>query len=299
MDDSYADLAHDYEWLFADEVIGAGGTVGATSPGSKDLLEGILETLPPGARVLDSACGIGADAMALARRGFNVTASDRSAGMVAEARRRSSRFGIEMEITQSSWQALPKRVPGPFDLVLCLGNSIVHTETRSNMIASLEGIKKVLGPEGVLVVDSRNWEHLYESRPRITTGRRVIERHGIRSSSLYIWTIPGGFDSPCRAEIVLLSEDSSSAITHRRYVLDFTPFRRTDLADAIHAAGLTVIGDSYQPGNPFYAVAAAGSGHRSRRSPGNRSPHTCSTRPRGDPTWDTFGSEGDSAGHSP
>ena len=58
VDDSYADLAHDYEWLFPDEVIGGGGTVGATSPGSEDFLEGILETLPPGARVLDSACGI-------------------------------------------------------------------------------------------------------------------------------------------------------------------------------------------------------------------------------------------------
>jgi 2-polyprenyl-3-methyl-5-hydroxy-6-metoxy-1,4-benzoquinol methylase len=256
VDDSYADLAHDYEWLFPDEVIGGGGTVGATSPGSEDFLEGILETLPPGARVLDSACGIGADAMALARRGFDVTASDGSASMVAEARRRCLRFGVEMEITQSSWQDLPERVPGAFELILCLGNSIVHTATKSRMISALAAIRKVLSPDGVLVVDSRNWEYLYESRPRIITGRRVIERHGVRSSSLYIWTIPDDFTAPCRAEIVFLFEDASSAITHRRYVIDFTPFTRADLTAAIHGAGLTVIGDSYQPDNPFYAVAA-------------------------------------------
>ena len=89
MDDSYADLARDYEWLFPDEAIGGSGTVGATSPGSTDLLAGILAALPPGARVLDSACGIGADAMALARSGFNVTASDGSASMVDQARRTS------------------------------------------------------------------------------------------------------------------------------------------------------------------------------------------------------------------
>jgi len=46
-------------------------------------------------------------------------------------------------------------------------------------------------------------------------------------------------------------------MTHRRYVIDFTPFTRTALNDAIQAVGLTVIGDSYQPDNPFYAVAAA------------------------------------------
>ena len=257
VDDSYADLARDYEWLFPDEAIGGSGTVGATSPGSKDLLEGILETLPPGARVLDSACGIGADAMALARRGFNVTASDGSASMVAEARRRCLQFGVEMDITQSSWQDLPDRVPGAFDLILCLGNSLVHTATKSAMISSLAGIKQVLSPGGVLVIDSRNWEYLYESRPRIITGRRVIERQGVRSSSLYIWTIPDDFNAPCRAEIVLLFEDPSSAITHRRYVIDFTPFTRADLTAALHAVGLSVIGDSYQSDNPFYAVAAA------------------------------------------
>jgi ubiquinone/menaquinone biosynthesis C-methylase UbiE len=99
--------------------------------------------------------------MALARRGFNVTASDGSASMVAEARRRCTQFGVD------------------------------------------------------------------------------------------------DFSAPCRAEIVLLFEDASSAIAHRRYVIDFTPFTRAALTDAIHAVGLTVIGDSYQPDNPFYAVAAA------------------------------------------
>jgi SAM-dependent methyltransferase len=256
VEDSYADLARDYEWLFPDEAIGGDGTVGATSPGSKDLLEAILQSVPPGARVLDSACGIAADAMALARRGFNVTASDGSASMVAEAQRRCLQFGVEIDVTQSSWQDLPQRVPGPFELILCLGNSIVHTATKSEMISSLAGLKQVLSPDGVLVIDSRNWEHLYESRPRIIT-RRAIERQGVRSSSLYIWTIPDDFNSPCRAEIVLLFEDASSAMTHRRYVIDFTPFTRTALTDAIQAVGLTVIGDSYQPDNPFYAVAAA------------------------------------------
>lgn len=79
-------LAWSCNWPF-----GGSATVGVTSPGSRDLLEGIVETLPPGARVLDSACCIGADAMALARRGFSVTASDGSASMVAEARRRCRR----------------------------------------------------------------------------------------------------------------------------------------------------------------------------------------------------------------
>jgi glycine/sarcosine N-methyltransferase len=141
VDDFYNDLAHDYEWLFPDDAVGSRGTFGATSPGNKDLLAAVLETLPPGAQVLDCSCGIGADAIALARRGFSVTASDGSPSMVAETRRRSRQFGVDLTVLQSNWQDLPQRVPGAFELILCLGNSIVHTGTKTNMILSLENIK--------------------------------------------------------------------------------------------------------------------------------------------------------------
>jgi glycine/sarcosine N-methyltransferase len=179
MAEFYGELAHDYEWLFPDAVTGSGGMVGATSPGSQDILEGLLEALPRGARVLDCACGIGADAIALARSGYNVTASDGSASMVAEARRRSRRSGVEMKISQSRWQELSERVPGPFDLILCLGNAMVHAEAKPNMISALKNIRRVLSPGGILVVDSRNWELLYESRPRIIISDRVI--HAIQA----------------------------------------------------------------------------------------------------------------------
>jgi hypothetical protein len=88
-------------------------------------------------------------------------------------------------------------------------------------------------------------------------GNHVIERDDVRCSSLYIWTVPDDFREPCRAEIVLLFEDANSAITHRRYVIDFTPFRHEGLTDAIQSAGLAVVGDSYQADSPFYTITAA------------------------------------------
>jgi SAM-dependent methyltransferase len=256
MDDFYGDLAHDYEWLFPDETVGRQGAFGATSPGSQDLLDAAVKALPPGSPVLDCSCGIGADAMALARQGLAVTACDGSAAMVAEARLRSERYGVPMTVAQSQWQDLPDRAPGPFELVLCLGNSLVHAETRANRVAALEGMRKVLSPTGTLIVDSRNWELLYKSRPRIVPARQVIERQGLRCNSLYIWTIPDNFEAPCTAEIVLLFEDAAGQTSFRRHVIDFTPFRHDDLADSIRAAGFTISGDSYQADGRFYAMAA-------------------------------------------
>ena len=245
MDDFYGDLAHDYEWLFPDETVGRRGGFGATSPGSQALLEAAVKTLGPGNPVLDYSCGIGSDAMALARKGLAVTASDGSQAMVAETRRRSERYGIAMTVSWSQWQDLPDRVPGPFELVLCHGNSIVHAETGTNRAAALEGMREVLSPTGTLIVDSRNWELLYKSRPRIVPARQMIERKGLRCNSLYIWTIPDDFESPCTAEIVLLFEDAEGRTSYRRHVIDFVPFHHDDLADAIRAAGFTILDDSY------------------------------------------------------
>jgi SAM-dependent methyltransferase len=256
MTDSYAGLAGDYEWLFADEIVGAQGHFGATSPGSQALLESALARIPAGSRVLDCACGIGADAGALVRRGFDVTATDGSPDMVAEARRRLARYGITLDVTQAWWHELPERVPGPFALVLCLGNAIVHADGGAGLARALGGMRGVLGPESTLVVDSRNWEMLHRTRPRIVPARRVIERHGIRCVSLYIWAIPEDFPAPFRAEIVLLFEDAHGALSHRRHVIEWTPFRRTDLAAAIEAAGFDIQDDSYREDGPFYAIAA-------------------------------------------
>lgn len=256
MGDYYVDLASDYKWLFQDDVIGKAGKFGATSLGNERLLAAALEALPSDAEILDCSCGIGADAMALVRRGFAVTASDGSSSMVVEARRRSKQFGIELTVLQALWQDLPERIPGPFDLVLCLGNSIVHSASRSMMLENLRSMKRVLSPNGTVIVDTRNWELLYASRPRIVTAHRAIEREGIRCLSLYIWTIPEDFSAPCRAEIVLLFQNQESAITHHRHVIDFTPFRHADLTEAIQEAGLTITDDSYHHTSQFYAVAA-------------------------------------------
>jgi glycine/sarcosine N-methyltransferase len=253
MGDFYVDLACNYEWLFPDEVT---GSFGATSPGSQALLEAAVTALPPGAPVLDCACGIGSDAMALAREGFAVTATDGSPAMAAEARLRSEQLGIAMTVAHSQWQDLPQLASGPFELALCLGNSLVHAGSSTNRVAALEGMKKVLGPEGVLIVDSRNWELLYRSRPRIVPARKVIERRGLRCSSLYIWTIPDDFEAPCTAEIVLVFEDSEAKLTHRRYAINFTPFRHGELADDIRSAGFAIRDDSYHEDGNFYSIAA-------------------------------------------
>jgi glycine/sarcosine N-methyltransferase len=266
--DLYTDFAADYEWLFADDVVGSSPVPGATSAAGRDLLDAALATLAPGAPVLDCACGIGTDALALAQRGFKVTATDGSSSMVARASERLAASASQVTVLQSLWQDLPVKLTGRFDLAICLGNAIVHAGSAPAMVESLESIRDVLAPDGKLIVDSRNWELMYSSWPRIVTAPRVRERRGLRCSCLYIWTIPEGFDRPCQAEIIFLFENQENELSHRRYEMIFQPFTHLDLRRAVENAGFQITGDSFEPASHSYAigaVASAGNRRASRR----------------------------------
>jgi glycine/sarcosine N-methyltransferase len=257
MEDLYADFAADYEWLFPDDVVGTSPVPGATSPGAGDLLADVIATLAPGAPVLDCACGIGIDALALAQRGFTVTATDGSSSMVARAKERLAASPSEVSVLQSLWQDLPAKLTDRFDLAICLGNSLVHAGSLPAMAESLEGIRGVLKPEGKIVISSRNWELMYSSWPRIVVAPHVKERRGVRCTSLYIWTIPESFDRPCTAEIVFLFEDQANELSHHRYELIFQPFSHAGLRRAAESAGFRITGDSFAQSADNYAITAA------------------------------------------
>ncbi|HJP99621.1 MAG TPA: class I SAM-dependent methyltransferase [Rhodanobacteraceae bacterium] len=62
------------------------------------LWKAVRQELPPGSRLLDLGCGTGIDAVAFARRGYRVTATDWSARMVERTRARAGRAALPSRI---------------------------------------------------------------------------------------------------------------------------------------------------------------------------------------------------------
>lgn len=226
--DTYDGLAADYHWLLSDEHLS--GALFARQYGD------VLDRLPPGATVLDCACGIGTDAVAMARRGLRVWATDGSEGMVEEARRRVAEAGVDVPVSVCRWESLPVAFARPFAAVFCLGNSLAHVAGPEPMAAALAGMRAVLQPGGLLVVNSRDWESLRAQRPPVTVADRVVERRGVRCTSLYVWTLPDAWDAPHGADILFVLE-RDGRLDLRRHRIRFVPFRRDDLVERVRAAG--------------------------------------------------------------
>jgi len=86
-----------------------------------------LVGLPDAGRVLDLPCGIGRHSIEFARRGHPVTAVDRTATYLTQARSRAGQAGVSIEFVQADMREFVR--PGAFDLVLNLFTSFGYFET--------------------------------------------------------------------------------------------------------------------------------------------------------------------------
>jgi SAM-dependent methyltransferase len=88
------------------------------------LLNGAMDFLaatniPPGAKVLDIACGAGQTAIPLARRGTQVTGIDIAGNLIAEARRRAQAESLTVRFDEGDAEELPYE-DASYDVVFSL-----------------------------------------------------------------------------------------------------------------------------------------------------------------------------------
>ncbi len=117
-------------------------------------------------RVVDAACGTGQHAVALAKAGFEVVGADLSQAMVEAARRNAREAGLAIEFFTAGFAELAGKLPGTFDALLCLGNSLPHVNDLSHLDATLGDFRAVLRPGGLLVLQLRNFDAVLRRRER-------------------------------------------------------------------------------------------------------------------------------------
>jgi glycine/sarcosine N-methyltransferase len=245
--DYYRELAGEYEWLFDDGALTDG--VAVTRPVVADL----LRRLGPGSAVLDAACGIGVDAAALARRGFDVRAADGSEAMVEVAAARFRQEGLAIPVRQCLWADLPGTIEERFDVVLCTGNALVHAAGRDAMVGALTGLRRMARPGGHVVIDSRNWEKLHAERRVVQVANRVRTRGGRKCVTFYAWEVPDRLDQEHVAHIVFLFEDGHRIEPHE-YRISLLPVSLGELRERLELAGLREVGTDFDQTTDQYVV---------------------------------------------
>jgi glycine/sarcosine N-methyltransferase len=119
----------------------------------------------PEARLLDSTCGIGTQALPLALRGYRVLGADISAAAVARARQEAGRRDIAVDFAVCDVRELGRLVPYRFDAILACDNSLAHLLTEDDLVGALRSIRTCLRTGGVFLASLRDYDELSRERP--------------------------------------------------------------------------------------------------------------------------------------
>lgn len=179
-------------------------------------------------RVLDVACGTGLHARALAERGVQVVAADASQKMVEQARSKAGDAGKRIEWLHSPMETIEQRTTGPFDAIVCLGNSLPHLLTDTQLHATIRGFGALLAPGGIAVVQLLNYDRVLERQERIVGVTRTRDAEYVRFYDFLPETI--------RFNILQL-DWREGRCQHKLHETELRPYRPQQLCEAFTEAG--------------------------------------------------------------
>jgi S-adenosylmethionine-dependent methyltransferase len=110
--------------------------------------------LPRAGQVLDAGGGPGRYAIALARRGLQITLLDLTPELLTIARREAAQAGVGAALTieQGNIVDLSRYADGQFDASLCLGGPLSHVRTIDARQRAVDELARVTRPGGLVAI---------------------------------------------------------------------------------------------------------------------------------------------------
>lgn len=180
-------------------------------------------------QVLDVGCATGTFSLALMRKGMDVTGIDFNSSMIQSACRRNPEPRTNARFFLMDMMEMGKTFAhGRFDIILCLGNTLVHLDGPKSILAFIEQARDLLRPGGAFVFQTVNYDLVLGQEimrlPTIETARARFEReYRLRD------------DGRLSFEATIFSS-SGQAVFRDRVAL--YPARPGELSDLLKEAGL-------------------------------------------------------------
>ncbi|MBR2321970.1 MAG: class I SAM-dependent methyltransferase [Clostridia bacterium] len=183
----YDNMACHYDKLFLDW--------NATTNEQALILQNIFKkyNCQDGSNVLDCACGIGTQAIGLAKLGYKVTASDISDGELHEARIRAQNTSVYVNFLKADFCKLSEVFSEKFDIVIAMDNALPHMLTPNDLSKAVKSIANQIKDGGIFVGSIRDYDALLQTKPpysppyihKTEKGRRISFQTWVWNKDLY------------------------------------------------------------------------------------------------------------------
>lgn len=185
--------------------------------------------------VLDAACGTGMHAIALARLGYSTAGADLSSAMIERARINASAAGVAVRFDAAGFGRLSSTFGfASFDALLCLGNSLPHTLTPSELEAALVDFHACLRPGGIVLIQNRNFDQVMAERRRWMDPQSHVEDGAERLFVRFYDFDPAGLIT---FNILTLLRKEHGSWTQQVNATRLRPLIQSELLQALASAG--------------------------------------------------------------
>jgi SAM-dependent methyltransferase len=140
--------------------------------------------------LLDVACGIGTQAIGLAARGYQVTASDLSPKSIARARREAEQRHVQIDFSVADMRQAYQHHQRQFDVVLACDNAVPHLLCDADLLRAFRQLYRCTAPGGGCLISVRDYD-------AIERGGTQVHAYGIRHEGdtrfvlLQVWDFTG------------------------------------------------------------------------------------------------------------
>jgi len=204
-------------------------------------------------KILDCTCGIGTQAIGLARMGHRVFASDLSGAAVRRAEREALQRGLTIQFCVSDMTSLKEVAESGFDLAIAMDNSLPHLSSVQLRPAAT-AIRRKLKPNGLFMASIRDYDALIVERPTIQKpvfygapgSRRIVHQ-------VWDWAASTAEDAGHVLHLYITVESEQGWKAHH-FVSEYRCLLRGELSAALSDAGFLDVhwimpqeSGSYQP----------------------------------------------------
>lgn len=203
------------------------------------------------AKILDCACGIGTQAIGLARLGYAVTASDISDGELVEAIKRARQNNVNIRFEHADFCALEKTFSETFDILICMDNALPHMLTSSALASAIKSITSRVAQGGLFVASIRDYDALLMSKPPYSPPYIHKTDEGQRVS-FQTWNWEGD-----NYKLVQYIIDDNEVLQISKFACEYRATRREEITNLLLSCGYREVNWLFPEETGFYQPIVA------------------------------------------